>query len=96
MYPVIHFETPVRPTISNVGLIRSGIMMISEFGNYKTRVDLDGRAETADATREAVLAGELEDTSVVEVTIGSLLFESPTIYASLPRRRFRVRSSTVI
>jgi hypothetical protein len=68
--------------------------MISEFGNYNTRIDTDRTSETSELSQETI--DDSDDGSVTEVTIGSLLFESPTIYSSLPRRRFRVRSSTVI
>jgi hypothetical protein len=70
--------------------------MIREFGNYNTRLDMDGTSETTNASQEAELTEDSQDDSVTEVSIGSLLFESPTIYSSLPRRRIRIRSSTVI
>ena len=70
--------------------------MISEFGNYTTRTESDTTLEAEGSAQEAFITGDSDDASVAEVTIGSLLFDSPTIYSSLPRRRFRVRSSTVI
>ena len=70
--------------------------MISEFGNYNARIEPDTTWEAEELAHEAVITGDPDDASVAEVTIGSLLFDGSTIYSSLPRRRFRVRSSTVI
>ena len=69
--------------------------MISEFGNYNARIEQDTTAESADAVQDAVLTGDHDDSAVTEVTIGSLL-DTPSVYSSFPRRRFRVRSSSVV
>ncbi len=69
--------------------------MISEFGNYNSHLAGDDASDTAVLAQETVVTGDSDDTAD-EVTIGSLLFDSPSIYSSIPRRRFRVRSSTVI
>jgi hypothetical protein len=70
--------------------------MISEFGTYNARIESDTTWEAEESVQEAGITRDPNEASVAEVTIGSLLFDSPTIYSSLPRRRFRVRSSTVI
>jgi hypothetical protein len=66
--------------------------MISELGTVRDITYLSSEEES----EEAVLpAAEGESADIPEVSLGPL-FERPAIYPLISRRRFRVRSSSVI
>ena len=66
--------------------------MISELGTVRDITYISSEEESQET---AIFEGKDEPAVVDEVTIGSL-FERPIIVSDLPKRRPRVRSSSVI